>query len=101
MNSAQNLRRLALVTLAAAPLGNALATNGYFSHGYGMKAKGMAGASLAMSQDAFAGATNPAAAAWAGNRIDGGIDLFRPIRDMANARAAASTLPSRAAAIPS
>ena len=25
--------------------GSAYATNGYFSHGYGMKAKGMAGAS--------------------------------------------------------
>ncbi len=48
------------VLLAA---GSAHATNGYFSHGYGIKAKGMGGASVAMTDNAFAGANNPAAAA--------------------------------------
>jgi len=43
--------------------GSAYATNGYFSHGYGMKAKGMAGASTTNTDDAFFGANNPAAAA--------------------------------------
>ena len=38
----------------------ALATDGYFSHGYGMKAKGRGGASTAMATDAFGGANNPA-----------------------------------------
>ena len=33
--------------------GSAYATNGYFSHGYGMKAKGMAGASTTNTEDAF------------------------------------------------
>jgi long-chain fatty acid transport protein len=61
--------------------GSAYATNGYFSHGYGMKAKGMAGASTATHDDAFFGANNPAAAAFAGNRIDLGVDLFSPIRE--------------------
>jgi len=61
--------------------GSAYATNGYFSHGYGMKAKGMAGAATASSDDAFFGANNPAAAAFAGNRIDLGADLFSPIRE--------------------
>lgn len=61
--------------------GSAFATNGMFSHGYGMKSKGMAGASSAMSDDAFAGANNPAAAAFAGDRIDLGVDLFSPIRE--------------------
>ncbi|MEW6119910.1 MAG: outer membrane protein transport protein [Pseudomonadota bacterium] len=65
--------------------GSALATNGYFSHGYGMKAKGMAGASTANHDDAFFGANNPAAAAFAGNRLDLGMDLFSPIREASNA----------------
>lgn len=64
--------------------GSAFATNGMFSHGYGMKSKGMAGASTAMSDDAFAGANNPASAAFSGNRIDLGVDLFSPRRDTSN-----------------
>jgi long-chain fatty acid transport protein len=64
--------------------GSAYATNGYFSHGYGMKAKGMAGASTAMHDDAFGGANNPAAGAFAGNRMDLGVDLFSPIREATN-----------------
>jgi long-chain fatty acid transport protein len=61
--------------------GSAFATNGYFSHGYGMKAKGMAGAATASSDDAFGGANNPASMAFAGNRLDLGADLFSPIRE--------------------
>lgn len=60
--------------------GSAYATNGYFSHGYGMKAKGMAGAATASSDDAFGGANNPASMAFAGNRFDLGADLFNPNR---------------------
>lgn len=61
--------------------GSAYATNGYFSHGYGMKAKGMAGAATASSDDAFGGANNPASMAFAGNRLDLGADLFSPRRE--------------------
>lgn len=64
--------------------GSAYATNGYFSHGYGMKAKGMAGASTANTDDAFGGANNPAAMAFAGNRADLGVDLFMPRREASN-----------------
>lgn len=60
--------------------GSAYATNGYFSHGYGMKAKGMGGAATASSDDAFGGANNPASMAFAGNRFDLGADLFNPSR---------------------
>jgi long-chain fatty acid transport protein len=60
--------------------GSAYATNGYFSHGYGMKAKGMGGAATASSDDAFGGANNPASMAFAGNRLDLGADLFNPNR---------------------
>lgn len=66
---------------AACTAGPALATNGYFPHGYGMKAKGMAGASTAMAHDSIGGATNPASMVWAGSRFDLGVDWFSPKRD--------------------
>ena len=57
-----------------------LATNGYFSHGYGLKAKGMGGASTAMTVDTFGGANNPASMVWVGGRLDAGVDVFMPKR---------------------
>lgn len=57
------------------------ATNGYFSHGYGIKAKGMAGVGIALPQDAMAAATNPAGMAFVGNRMDVGLDVFMPARE--------------------
>jgi long-chain fatty acid transport protein len=72
---------LAAATAAAFAPFAAQATDGYFSHGYGMKAKGMAGASTAVAQDAFGGANNPAAMAFAGNRFEIGVDWFSPHRE--------------------
>lgn len=60
---------------------SAQATNGYFSHGYGMKAKGMAGAATTNTEDTFGGANNPASMAFAGNRFDLGAELFSPRRE--------------------
>ncbi len=68
----------ALLLSATAP---AFATNGYFSHGYGMKAKGRGGAALAMTGDAFGGANNPASMVRAGNQLDLGVDFFSPKRE--------------------
>ena len=48
--------------------------DGYFPHGYGMKAKGMGGASVAMANDSSGGANNPASMVWAGDRFDIGVD---------------------------
>ncbi len=67
-----------LPLLLASP---AQATNGYFSHGYGIKAIGMAGAGIALPQDAIAAATNPAGMAVLGNRIDFGLNWFSPDRE--------------------
>lgn len=64
--------------MVASPLANA--TNGYFAHGYGMKAKGMGGAATAMAIDAMGGANNPASMVWVGDRLDVGIDWFSPKR---------------------
>lgn len=74
---------------AAAP---ALATNGYFAHGYGIKAKGMGGVATALAQDSLGGANNPASMVWAGSRIDIGADLFMPKRDAVRSGAGFATL---------
>jgi len=58
----------------------ALATNGYFSHGVGIKAKGMGGAGIALPQDAMAGGNNPAAFSFLERRFELGVDWFRPDR---------------------
>jgi long-chain fatty acid transport protein len=73
-------RLLAAVIAAALAPSLAHATDGYFPHGHGMKAKGMGGAAMAMTSDAFGGADNPAAMAFVGNRFDVGVDWFRPDR---------------------
>lgn len=70
-----------LSALAVALSGTAHATNGYFSHGYGTKNKGMAGAGVALPQDALAAATNPAGMVWVGERMDFGLSLFSPRRE--------------------
>lgn len=80
MANFKTFRKAAIAVAIAGPLTAAMATNGYFSHGYGMKAKGMGGAAVASTDDAFAGANNPAAAAWAGDRLDLGVDVFMPKR---------------------
>lgn len=69
------------VTLALTAAAPAFATDGYFSHGYGMKAKGRGGASIAMTGDAFGGVNNPATMVRSGNRIEAGVDLFMPKRE--------------------
>ena len=66
----------AVLTATALLTTTAWATDGYFPHGYGMKALGMGGASVAMTDNAFAGANNPASAAFAGNRYELGANLF-------------------------
>lgn len=73
--------RLALLAAlaCAAPLASH-ATDGYFSHGYGMEAKGMGGASFAVTGSAFGAASNPATMAFSGNTFEAGIDLFSPWR---------------------
>lgn len=80
MSTCKKSVRIAAAILAVSPLTAVMATNGYFSHGYGIKAKAMGGAAVAVGQDAFAGANNPAGASWAGNRLEVGADIFSPKR---------------------
>ena len=68
----------AIVTLLfTAPL---WATNGYFTHGIGTKNKGMAGAGIAMPEDAISVANNPAASLDNVDKYDLGIAVFSPAR---------------------
>jgi long-chain fatty acid transport protein len=82
MNALRTTRWIALLAalLLAAP-GLSLATNGYFSHGIGTKAKGMAGAAAALPQDALVSATNPAGLALLDPRYDVGLAVFNPNRE--------------------
>ncbi len=60
--------------------GNAFATNGYFTHGTGTKNKAMAGAGIALPEDAIGVTNNPAVAPFVGNQLIIGAALFSPIR---------------------
>lgn len=57
-----------------------LATNGYFTHGTGTKAKGMAGAGLADPEEPIALATNPAAGVLTEQTFGVGLSIFSPRR---------------------
>ena len=72
------LRALALAPVLTSA--TAQATNGYFTHGVGLRAQGLAGVSFALPQDALAAATNPAGTARVGDRFDVEATWFRPDR---------------------
>jgi long-chain fatty acid transport protein len=74
------MRLKLIAALAAAAPFFAHATDGYFSHGYGMVAKGMGGASLAVTGSSFGAANNPATMAFTGNTWELGLDMFSPWR---------------------
>lgn len=69
---------MAALLLSASP--QALAFDGYFSYGYGVKSLGRGGASIAFTDDAFGGANNPATVSWVGNRIEVGATLDQFVR---------------------
>lgn len=78
-----NTLRATVMAAVLATGSAAWATDGYLPHGFGMKSKGMGGASVAVTDNAFAGINNPAASAWAGNRAEIGLDVFSPRRSAA------------------
>ncbi len=59
---------------------SAAATNGYFTHGTGVKNEAMAGAGVAAPEDAIAIAINPASAVLVGDHEVFGLDSFSPRR---------------------
>jgi long-chain fatty acid transport protein len=81
MHSTPRTLKLAPLAALVALALPAWATNGYFPHGYGLKAKGMGGVSTALAEDSLGGATNPAKMVFAGSRMDLGLEWFSPRRD--------------------
>ncbi|HQS02992.1 MAG: hypothetical protein B7Y07_01635 [Halothiobacillus sp. 24-54-40] len=76
-------RSLIAASVAATLLtaGAAHATNGYFSHGYGVKSMGMGGGGVALPNgSAMIIATNPAGITETGTQINFDISWFHPVR---------------------
>jgi long-chain fatty acid transport protein len=69
-----------VVLVGLCMVGNAFATNGYFTHGNGTKNKSMAGAGIALPEDAIDVTNNPAVAPFVGDQFIIGAALFSPIR---------------------
>ena len=59
----------ASVVVGLCAAGSAFATNGYFTHGTGTKNKAMAGAGIAMPEDAIDVTNNPAVAPFVGDQL--------------------------------
>ncbi|MEQ9463161.1 MAG: outer membrane protein transport protein [Haliea sp.] len=76
----QNFRLPGILLLSTIAAGNTYATNGYFTHGTGVRAQAVAGVSFALPQDALAAATNPAGTGQVGDRFDAGLTWFQPDR---------------------
>lgn len=73
------LKVVVLLSLVLSPA-SLLATNGYFTHGYGTKSQGMAGAGVAFPLGPVSPATNPAALALSEPGWEIGVGLFNPNR---------------------
>ncbi|MEO9964153.1 MAG: outer membrane protein transport protein [Reichenbachiella sp.] len=76
-----SLLAFAVLSLLIAFQANLYATNGYYSHGYGIRYKGMAGAGVSLSQSALGSATNPAGLVFLGTRYDFNLAVFNPNRE--------------------
>lgn len=57
-----------------------IATDGYFSHGYGTKHKAMGGTGVAFPLNSMSSITNPAGVAFLGHSYDFGLAVFNPNR---------------------
>ncbi|MRD55081.1 long-chain fatty acid transporter [Betaproteobacteria bacterium LSUCC0115] len=80
MKKTNHLSKLSVAVAATLVASSAFATNGYFPHGLGMKMKGMGGAGVALAQDGFSVAHNPALGVDVGNSLAMGVDFFSPDR---------------------
>ena len=78
------LRTCASALALAAGIGmvatDALATEGYFQHAYGLRHKALAGAGVASIEDATGISLNPAGLVGIGDQFNMGISLFSPHR---------------------
>ena len=75
----KNLKTLVLIVASLFISAQTMATDGYFSTGYGTINKGLAGAGIAFYQGSLING-NPAGAAFLGNQYSLGVNLFNPNR---------------------
>jgi len=68
------------LTIMTGLAGQAMATEGYFQHAYGLRHKALAGAGAASAEDATAISLNPAGLVDVGDQFNMGISLFMPVR---------------------
>ncbi len=80
MNRTRLIAAIGAAGIAIGASGQAWATTGYFSHGYSIIQKGLAGAGVAKAQDAMAPALNPAGLVFVPDQLNIGASLFSPIR---------------------
>ena len=78
-NSVRRLASTAMLAALVIPT-TSFATNGYFAHGYSTNSNGLAGAGVALPQDAMASATNPAGLVYVDQSFDVGLAYFSPHR---------------------
>ena len=78
MNKSKLVISLLTAGVMSSPLAHA--TNGYFPIGVGPKTESMGGAGIALPQDSFAAAANPAGMAMVGDRVDFALTWFKPNR---------------------
>jgi long-chain fatty acid transport protein len=90
MNRFLNTRSGLALAIGLCLAGNAFATNGYFTHGNGTKNKSMAGAGIALPEDAIDVTNNPAVATEVGDQFIVGAALFSPIRKYRTSESAAN-----------
>lgn len=88
-----------VIVLIGLVAGSAYATNGYFSHGYGLKDKAMAGAGTALALDSMSAATNPASMAFVGDSVDVSISFHNPNRQYTVTGAPSNAPGTRALAV--
>lgn len=73
-------KKIAVLLAAAGLSASAFATNGYFAHGVGIKAKAMGGAGIAYAEDGFGIGANPATLSQANHGFALGATYFVPDR---------------------
>lgn len=94
--------RIALIVpLLAMVCAPALATNGYFQHGFGTRSKAMAGAGVATGLDSLAPAVNPALLLDVGDRVDVSASFFVPMREYTASPSAGGQFPLQAGRVTS
>lgn len=76
------LKKMVAALAMAGVAGSVFATNGYFAHGVGVKAKAMGGAGIAFAEDGFGIGANPATLSQAGSGLTLGASIFTPDRDV-------------------